>query len=80
VSARHYFSAGLLQASVSKANARDLSDGTPVPEAPRLIRPRGVSAERMHAACMQYAWSLLTIQEALSFGSPKIFTSHTSPI
>jgi len=37
VSARHYFSAGLLQASVSKADARDLSDGTPVPEAPRLI-------------------------------------------
>jgi len=27
----------LLQASVSKADARDLSDGTPVPEAPRLI-------------------------------------------
>ena len=37
VSARHYFRAGLLQASVSKADARDLSDGTPVPEAPRLI-------------------------------------------
>ena len=37
VSARRYFNAGLLQASVSKANARDLSDGTPVPEAPRLI-------------------------------------------
>ena len=36
-SARHYFRAGLLQASVSKADARDLSDGTPVPEAPRLI-------------------------------------------
>jgi hypothetical protein len=36
-SARHYFAAGLLQASVSKADARDLSDGTPVPEAPRLI-------------------------------------------
>lgn len=36
-SARHYFSAGLLQASVSKADARDLSDGLPVPEAPRLI-------------------------------------------
>jgi hypothetical protein len=33
VSARRYFSAGLLQASVSKADARDLSDGTPVPEA-----------------------------------------------
>ncbi len=37
VSARHYFRAGLLQASVSKADARGLSGGTPVPEAPRLI-------------------------------------------
>lgn len=37
VSARHYFGAGLLQAAVSKADARDLLDGTPVPEAPRLI-------------------------------------------
>ncbi len=37
VSARHYYRYGLLQASVSKADARDLSDGTPVPEAPRLI-------------------------------------------
>ena len=37
VSARHYYGAGLLQASVSKADARDLSDGAPVPEAPRLI-------------------------------------------
>jgi len=37
VSARRYFRFGLLQASVSKADARDLSDGTPVPEAPRLI-------------------------------------------
>jgi hypothetical protein len=37
VSARRYFGVGLLQASVSKADARDLSDGTPVPEAPRLI-------------------------------------------
>jgi hypothetical protein len=36
-SARHYFGLGLLQASVSKADARDLSDGMPVPEAPRLI-------------------------------------------
>ena len=36
-SARHYFNGGLLQASVSKADARDLSDGTPVPEAPRLV-------------------------------------------
>jgi hypothetical protein len=37
VSARHYFGGGSLQASVSKADARDLSDGSPVPEAPRLI-------------------------------------------
>ncbi len=37
LSARHYFARGLLQASVSKADARDLSDGTPVPEAPRTI-------------------------------------------
>jgi hypothetical protein len=37
VSARHYFRAGLLQASVSKADARGRSNGTPVPEAPRLI-------------------------------------------
>jgi Carboxypeptidase regulatory-like domain len=37
LSARHYFGFGVLQASVSKADARDLSDGTPTPEAPRLI-------------------------------------------
>jgi hypothetical protein len=36
-SARRSFRLGFLQASVSKADARDLSDGTPVPEAPRLI-------------------------------------------
>ncbi len=36
-SARRYFRGGLLQGSVSKADARDLSDGSPVPEAPRLI-------------------------------------------
>jgi hypothetical protein len=36
-SGRHYFRAGLLEASVSKADARDLSDGAPVPEAPRMI-------------------------------------------
>lgn len=36
-SARRYFRNGFLQASFSKADARDLSDGTPVPEAPRLI-------------------------------------------
>jgi hypothetical protein len=37
IAARHYFGVGMLQASVSKADARDLSDGTPTPEAPRLI-------------------------------------------
>lgn len=37
VAARHYFSHGLLQGSVSKADARVVSDGAPVPEAPRLI-------------------------------------------
>ena len=36
-SARHTFRFGFLQASVSKADARDLSDGTPIPEAPRMI-------------------------------------------
>ena len=36
-SARRYFRGGLLQGSVSKADARDLSDGSPVAEAPRLI-------------------------------------------
>lgn len=34
---RRYFRFGLLQGSVSKADARDLSDGAPVPEAPRTI-------------------------------------------
>ncbi|HMF78478.1 MAG TPA: hypothetical protein VK604_22660 [Bryobacteraceae bacterium] len=37
ISSRHTFRSGLLQASLSKADARDLADGTPVPEAPRLI-------------------------------------------
>ena len=37
VSARRYFGVGLIQASVSKADARDLTAGTPLPEAPRLI-------------------------------------------
>ena len=37
VAARRYYRLGLIQASVSKADARDLSDGTPVPEAPRTI-------------------------------------------
>jgi len=35
--ARHFFRGGFLQASVSKADARDLSSGEPLPEAPRLI-------------------------------------------
>ena len=37
ISARHYFRFGSLQTSFSKADARDLSDGSPVPEAPRTI-------------------------------------------
>jgi hypothetical protein len=37
MSARHYFHGAMLQGSFSKADARDLSDGTPIPEAPRLI-------------------------------------------
>jgi hypothetical protein len=37
VAARHYFANGMLQASVSKADARDLQFGVPVPEAPRFI-------------------------------------------
>jgi hypothetical protein len=36
-SARRRFSIGMIQASVSKADARDLTDGTPIPEAPRRI-------------------------------------------
>jgi hypothetical protein len=37
IAARRYFGFGLLQASVSKADARDLSGGSPTPEAPRTI-------------------------------------------
>src|SRR5258708_37127630 len=37
VSARHYFRGAMLQASFSKADARDLSTGEPTPEAPRTI-------------------------------------------
>ena len=37
LAARHYFGFGMLRASYSQADARDLSDGTPTPEAPRLI-------------------------------------------
>lgn len=35
--ASRYFPGGLIQASISKADARDLSNGAPVPEAPRRI-------------------------------------------
>jgi hypothetical protein len=37
VAVRHYFSFGLLESSVGKADARDLITGLPVPEAPRMI-------------------------------------------
>ncbi len=37
IAARHQFRYGSFRASISKADARDLSDGLPVPEAPRLI-------------------------------------------
>jgi hypothetical protein len=37
VAMRRYFRFGLLQASVSKADARDLDSGLPTPEAPRTI-------------------------------------------
>ena len=37
VAARHYFGFGMLQASISKADALSLSDGLPTPEAPRAI-------------------------------------------
>ncbi len=45
--ARHYFGWGSLQGSFSKADARDLSDGTPVPEAPRLILDFLGTADRL---------------------------------
>ena len=37
LAARRYFGFLMLQASYSQADARDLADGTPTPEAPRLI-------------------------------------------
>lgn len=37
MTARRYFGLGLLQASVSKADARDINTGLPTPEAPRTI-------------------------------------------
>jgi hypothetical protein len=37
IAARRYFARGLLQASVAKADARDLLTGQPTPEAPRTI-------------------------------------------
>ena len=46
-SARRYFGIGMLQASVSKADARDLSSGLPVPEAPRLIADVLGTVERL---------------------------------
>jgi hypothetical protein len=52
VSARHYFRAGLLQASVPKADARGRSNGKPVPEAPRLI----VDVLGTDASCFEYLW------------------------
>jgi hypothetical protein len=47
VAARRRFRLGMLQASVSKADARDLSDGTPIPEAPRLIFDALAAIERL---------------------------------
>jgi len=47
VAARHYFGFGMLQASYSQADARDLSDGTPTPEAPRLIVDALATFERL---------------------------------
>jgi hypothetical protein len=47
LAARRRFGAGLLQASVSKADARDLSNGAPVPEAPRLITDVLATIERL---------------------------------
>ena len=46
-SARHYFRSGLVEASFSKADARDLADGTPLPEAPRLIFDILVTLDRL---------------------------------
>jgi hypothetical protein len=37
VSARRYFRGGMLQGSFSQADARDLANGAPIPEAPRMI-------------------------------------------
>jgi hypothetical protein len=37
LSGRHYFRDGMIEGSVSQADARDLSSGSPVPEAPRFI-------------------------------------------
>lgn len=37
LSARHRFGSGMVEASLSKADARDLLTGGPLPEAPRLI-------------------------------------------
>ena len=37
IAGRRYFGFGMLEASISKADARDLSTGLPIPEAPRMI-------------------------------------------
>jgi hypothetical protein len=47
VSARRRFRIGMVQTSFSKADARDLSDGTPVPEAPRMIFDAFGTLERL---------------------------------
>lgn len=44
---RRNFGWGLVQGSVSKADARDLAAGTPVPEAPRLIVDALAAVERL---------------------------------
>ncbi len=44
---RRRFAAGSLEASFSKADARDLSNGLPVPEAPRLIADAVGSIDRL---------------------------------
>ncbi|MBV8811836.1 MAG: carboxypeptidase regulatory-like domain-containing protein [Acidobacteriaceae bacterium] len=47
LAARRYFGWGLLQASFSKADARDLDSGLPTPEAPRLILDALVTVNRL---------------------------------
>lgn len=47
VAARRFFRGGFLQASVSKADARDTTDGLPVPEAPRSIADVSATLDRL---------------------------------